>query len=98
MKKAARRAPAGTGPMGAAFYVALIWTEPMHKPRPLVFKCPFTRINVITDFSIRDGDERFVAEGIFMVDCPCCERQHHFCGYQSRNLRRLYARNKRASL
>jgi hypothetical protein len=70
----------------------------MHKPRPLVFKCPLTRIDVITNMRIHDGDEPLVAEGIFAVDCPCCNEQHNFCGYESRNVKRRLGRSTRVSV
>ena len=70
----------------------------MRELKPLVFKCPFTRISVITDISIPDGDEAGVAQGMFAVLCPCCEELHHFFGYESRNVQRFYARRLRASV
>ncbi len=68
----------------------------MPKLRPLVFKCPFSGINLIADISIRDGDETIVAEQYFPVMCPCCEELHQFFGYESRNVQRFFARRLRA--
>jgi len=58
---------------------------------PLVFKCPTTGINVITDISIREGDESQLAHMVFGIACPCCETVHQFSGDKSRKTRRTAA-------
>lgn len=75
-----------------------MWTVPTPKARPLVFRCPLSGIDVITNISIRDGDELIVAHGVFAVCCPCCGEQHNFCGYESRNVRRYTRRTAQASI
>jgi hypothetical protein len=70
----------------------------MPRLRPLVFKCPVRGIHIIADISIRDGDETVMAEQYFPVMCPCCEELHQFFGYESRNVRRFFARRLRASV
>jgi hypothetical protein len=58
---------------------------------PLVFKCPATGINVITDISFREGDEPQLPHMIFGIACPCCETVHQFSGDKSRKARRTAA-------
>jgi hypothetical protein len=55
---------------------------------PLVFKCPVTGINVITDISIRKDDEQQLPRMTFGITCPCCESVHQFTGDKCRKMRR----------
>jgi hypothetical protein len=69
----------------------------MRELKPLVFKCPYTGIDVITSIGIREGEEARIAHGVFAFSCPCCNELHHLFGYESRNVQRFQARRLHAS-
>jgi len=57
----------------------------------LVFKCPVTGINVITDINVREGDEQSLQQLIFGIACPCCQMAHQFSADQCRKTGRSAA-------
>jgi hypothetical protein len=60
---------------------------------PLVFKCPVTGIDIISDISIHEGDETQLPQMVFGIACPCCEAVHQFSGDKTRKVRRSARRS-----